>query len=256
MKYCLRSLVSPTYLSEADEIKIGYRDRASIPEFADKYPEATLILDNRLREPLNWDDVAMWKALSRDKLVICVYDEALAKECKEHNVKFYFGFVANSFYELNAMVEMGAEYVSVGVNLFFNMDILEKKNVKIRVAPTRCFDSMHRENGVTGRWIRPEDIEYYEKAVYVCEFPHYEVSQEEALFRVYAKTKSWPTELGALIPDLNYNGVGRMIPPELAVRRYHCDQSCERGVGCRLCYTMLDLANPELLAQIKRPEKR
>jgi hypothetical protein len=55
-----------------------------------------------------------------------------------------------------------------------------------------------------------------------------------------------------LVTNLNYLGVNRMIPPqELTEKRMTCRQACTRGSHCRLCYRYLDLANPELLQNIK-----
>lgn len=42
-----------------------------------------------------------------------------------------------------------------------------------------------------------------------------------------------------------------MIPPELGEARISCQQKCVRSASCHLCYTTLELANPELLSAYK-----
>jgi hypothetical protein len=42
-----------------------------------------------------------------------------------------------------------------------------------------------------------------------------------------------------------------MIPPEFAAVRRPCGQRCASGGGCRICYRLLHLADPELIKQYK-----
>ena len=42
MKYCLSSRCSSKYLSQADEIKVAWRDRESIIDLANEYQSATI----------------------------------------------------------------------------------------------------------------------------------------------------------------------------------------------------------------------
>ena len=44
MKFCLSSRQSKQYLEKADEIKVDFRDRNSIPDLAIDYPDKTIIL--------------------------------------------------------------------------------------------------------------------------------------------------------------------------------------------------------------------
>lgn len=57
MKFCLRSRQSDMYLQKADEIKVDFRDRNSIPDLADKYPDKTIILVQYVGDELNGDDL-------------------------------------------------------------------------------------------------------------------------------------------------------------------------------------------------------
>ena len=49
MKYCLSARQPHSILKKADEIKIKLQDYQTIPDYIDKYPDKTLILevDNR-----------------------------------------------------------------------------------------------------------------------------------------------------------------------------------------------------------------
>lgn len=53
MKVCLSSRQSPAYLKKADEIKVEFRDRNSLPDIFDAYPEANVILEIPPKEQIN-----------------------------------------------------------------------------------------------------------------------------------------------------------------------------------------------------------
>ena len=44
MKFCLRNRQESIYLMKADEIKVDFRDRRSIPDLIEKYPEFQLFI--------------------------------------------------------------------------------------------------------------------------------------------------------------------------------------------------------------------
>ena len=62
MKFCLNSRVSSQYLKTADQIKVAYRDFASIPGVIEKYPDTEIIVslpnpptDKELEELRNYN---------------------------------------------------------------------------------------------------------------------------------------------------------------------------------------------------------
>lgn len=113
--------------------------------------------------------------------------------------------------------------------------------------PNICYyDGIPRDNGVSGGWVRPEDVEAYEEYIDAFEFADCDKEREQALYRIY-KFGEWPGELEILISDLNYEGTNRMIDPEFSRRRMNCEQKCEELGICRMCYHMLKLANPDKL---------
>lgn len=95
--------------------------------------------------------------------------------------------------------------------------------------------------------MRPEDIDAYSEYVDVVEFEDCDQKKEAALYRIYAEDKNWPTDLGLLITNLNHTGVNRMIRQDASLKRIDCGQRCQEGNTCRLCYRMLDIANPDMV---------
>jgi hypothetical protein len=250
MKYCLSARQSSEYLKKADEIRFEFRDRAAIPDYAEKYPKATFILDFSslgLYEEIDWKELADYNILTKQQLILCIRNTIEAELAKTNDIKFYFGYPVTTFYELNAMKNLGVSYARIGAPLFFQMDKVKNIGVPVRVVPNVAYvDGLPRADGVSGQWIRPENIDDYNDYVDAIDFEDCDIRKEQALFRIYAEQKEWLGDLGVIITNFNHSGVNRLIPPDMTKRRLTCGQRCQTG-PCNLCYRLLDLANPEKL---------
>ena len=249
MKYCLKNRQESLYLKKADEIKVDFRVRRSIPDLIENYPEATIILMCYPGEEINWLDCDKWKILSRDKFIMCVSTFEDMQACKDNGFQFYFGYPIKTFYELRALKEMGVCYVRLAEPLFFQMDEVKKFSIPVRAIPNVCYsDGFYREDGVCGMWIRPEDLDTYEPYVDVLEFEDADDNEkEQALFRIYSEQKNWPGDMGMLFTNFNHMGVNRLILPDVAQKRLNCGQRCQASGACKICYRAVDLANPDKL---------
>jgi hypothetical protein len=247
MKYCLKSRQELIYLKKADEIKVDFRDRYSIPDLIDNCPNATIILMCYPGEVINWKECDKWRILSRDKFIMCVSNMDDAIECKNHGLQFYYGYPIKTFYELRSLQELGVCYVRLAEPLFFQMDEVKKFGIPVRAVPNIAYnDIFYHKDGVCGLWIRPEDVDVYEDYVSVFEFEDiYENEKEQALYRIYAEQKQWPGDMNMLFTNFNYPGVNRMILPDVAQRRLNCGQRCQASGACKVCYRAVDLANPD-----------
>ena len=132
MKVCLSSRQAGSYLVHADEIKVQYRDRAVIPELAEKYPKATIILRQDIKEPIDFNECEKYKILTRDKLMICLSDLSVANECKRHEIPFYWGWRVQTYSQLNSLKFLGVSYVLLDAPLFFELDKVKSKGIPIR----------------------------------------------------------------------------------------------------------------------------
>ena len=253
MKVCLSSRQAGSYLVHADEIKVQYRDRAVIPELAEKYPKATIILRQDIKEPIDFNECEKYKVLTRDKLMLCLNDLSVANECKKHEIPFYWGWRVQTYSQLNSLKFLGVSYVLLDAPLFFELDKVKSKGIPIRAIPNIAYsDNIPRIDGVSGTWIRPEDMEAYEEYIDVIEFEDCDELKEQALYRIYCVEKEWVTDLGGLITDLNHIGNNRFIRSEESRRRINCGQRCESNGTCHICRQMLNLANVELIKEYKK----
>lgn len=255
MKSCLSSRQSALYLQKANEIKVQFRDRKIIPELAEKYPNATIILRFALGDTIEPTELKKYKVLTKDKLIACLSDLDMVNMCKSNKVPFYWGFPIQNFYQLDALKTLGVCYVLLDAPLFFSMDKVKAYGIPVRAIPNVAnTDGLPHTDGVVGTWMRPEDVPMYEEYVEALEFERCDQLQEQGLYRVYFEQKEWKVELGILVSDLNHIGNNRYIEPEVMKRRLNCGQRCKEGAACHFCWSALDMANADLLKKIKNQD--
>lgn len=246
MKYCLNSRQEAAYLQKADEIKVEFRDRDIISDLIEKYPGKDIILMCYYNEITDWKKIEQWNILSRQHFIMCLSSISDAQECKARNIPFYFGYPVKTYYELRAMKDLGVRYVRLGEPLFFEMDMVRSIGVPVRAIPNIAYiDGFPRKDGVCGTWIRPEDLYLYDDYVETIEFEDTDVKREQALYRIYAEQKNWPGDLNLIITNLQYEGLNRIIVPDMAEKRLNCGQRCQKTSNCKLCYRALSLAMPD-----------
>ena len=254
MRFCLTSDAPKAVLKKADEIKISYHYCNKVLNLIEQYPDKTIILDLDSENSIDWNLIKEFNIMSKGNFAICLYDDAKAKIARENKIKFYFGFIVTTWYDLNNHVRLGASYVRLGSPLIHMLDKVNETypDLKIRAVPnTAITGHLPKADGVTGDWIRPEDVEYYSNYIYIMEFEHckFNPNKEQVLYNIYSSGE-WPGELSDIVPDLGYSGLNRMIPPNTLVRRAECRQQCQEPNNyCRLCYTVLDLSNKEKLKE-------
>ena len=99
-----------------------------------------------------------------------------------------------------------------------------------------AYDSyIPRADGIKGFYIRPEDVEAYEKYISTIEFAIDDLSKEGTLLHVYKDNKEWPGNLNLLLTNLNFNIDNRSIPDNFAEVRMNCQQRCMRNKNCHFC---------------------
>lgn len=251
MKYCLSSRLAPRFLREADEIKVQFRDRKSIPDLYHKYGKPIILFPGDVSE-YDWAEMRQYDLLCNSNLILNLSHLELVQYAKENKIKFMLNTEATSYWELEGLQNLGAEYAYVGIPLFFDLEHTLNFDIQIRAIPTVAYNhTLPHKDGVCGQWIRPEDVEEYEDYIQVLEFEPCDIVREQTLFKVYAQDKEWRTRLDILVEDLGSPAINRMIMPEVIETRLKCRQSCKSGGRCHMCYTALKLADPDFLPKPK-----
>lgn len=252
MKVCLNARQAAKYLERVEEIIFDYRDKESINTYIDLYPKTTIILKYYIQDKnFNWEEIEQFNRRSDGKFILAILDPLLVPLCKEHQIKFYFAYPITSYDELDTVLTTGSYYVQLGPPLFFDLDNIKKfyPNAKIRLIPNVAYDDLYeRENGITGTWVRPEDLKMYKEYCEAVEFPTGElvdVKREGALYRIYIEEHKWPGDLNMIITGLDCPGVNRLILSEVSEKRLNCRQICKNRKTCHICERALSLADEE-----------
>lgn len=255
MKFSLSNRQEHVYLAKADEIRVAWRDRRSIADLAEKYPKAKINLTRFYTDmtddpAIDWKQLNELKILSHDNFILGLSspDEMLVAQSKGYN--FYYLDAVRTYQELRQLKQLGVCRVRVGAPLFFELEKVSTVGIPIYAIANIANSDLQfcNSDGVIGTWIRPEDVSLYEQYIDLIEFRG-TLSQEQALYRIYTRG-AWSSDLRYIILDLDYDGVNRMIPPSLAEARIKCGQRCQENGACKLCYRMLDLANPDKIKTV------
>lgn len=257
LKVCLSDRHSIEYLnSHADEIRVPYRDKDYIPDLMYK-TKAAIVFELPRGVDIDFDQIKKYVDIYKDRIIFCLFNTVLIDSLNAIGAKWFINFAVESFMDLQALAKLEPACVFLGPELFFNLPTVKDIGVPIRVVPNVATTSYLStdSDGVHGLWVRPEDLEEYANYIDAIEFVSSDLTQEQALYRIYIEDKAWPGELSDLIKNFHYPALNRMIDPQLSRRRINCGQRCEKAKdACHLCYLMCDLANKELMSNIKKKE--
>lgn len=258
MKFSLSVNQPREYLKKADEIRVLYKDRKCIPDYAEEYPDKTILLVILPGQEYSFDEIKEYNILTKKQLLCCIPDlnPETIRFFHEEKIPFYWGYAVTTPRDLNAIARLGPSYVKVDAPLFFDAELLQRVGIPVRAVPNVAhYAYLPYTDGVNGIWIRPEDVELYEGIVGAMDFEDCDLKKEQALFRIYAEQHKWPGELDMLISNLGASPTNRMIPPDCAIARLTCRQRCESGSACRLCWRYFSLANPDKLRYLLEKDK-
>lgn len=238
MKYCVSGRQQKVTLEKADEIKMQYKDKDRLINYIEDYKDKTFILEipKEEQENIDWPLLNVFKEKTQN-FILAIQDLNLANEIYEKGFKFYWNYPIFTWYELEGVAAFSPSYLYLGPPLSFSLEKIKMKyNILIRLCANLAYDAyIPRENGICGSWIRPEDIEVYDKWADAIEFITDDLGKEATLLHIYKENKSWPGNLNLLITNLNYNIDNRGIPEEFGEIRANCGQRCMSGERCNFC---------------------
>ena len=255
MKSCVNWRKSFKYLPQIDEFNIEFRDKKEkLLYFLDQYAISQRV---NIYAPVAITDnefdllMSIWE-MAKYNIALCwvaadlEVSEERINRLKEADFPFYFYAFISDWDKMYKFIEAGVSDIFITNDLGFNLPIVHtlanSKNVKIR-----CFANISQYNwdhnqGLTGFYIRPEDIDLYSEYIDVLEFYNIE-NQQNVLYEVYFKDKKWVGDLREIVqaitqPIPNYY----ILDKSFATTRLTCDRKCLKGNSCNICPQLLDLA--------------
>lgn len=245
MRYSVSGRQPLQVLRKADEIKLDYRDKDKIYDyfidFKEEPKDYVIVLGDA--EEIVWDELSKMNELSENRLTVAVRLLHNAEILKDLGIKWYWEYPITTYYELDSVLQFKPNYLWVGAPLYFDLPEVKKRNIPIRLVANMCYETfMPHASGVRGTYVRPEDVEVYNKYVDTLEFFTYgDLKKEHTLLGVYQSGR-WPGNLNLLLTNLGEHVDNRAVPEQFGKARVQCRQSCMRNSHCRLCDNLIKFA--------------
>lgn len=259
IEYCLFYKQQSIYLQKVKEVKFYYEDLNKIVDFYETHNDKIMVLYLNSKF-IDWEKIRECNILTRGNLICCAYTIDHLKEAKKYNLKVFHFTPVKTYYDLQALKELGVCYIKVDAPLFFDLPAVASYNIPIRIDPSMAKHDNLPHIGAHGTWIRPEDLEIYESYIAVFDFEvasmpteEEKIRRERALYRIYAEQKEWPGDMNLLFSDFYIDAINRLIVPDLAEHRVQCKQICQNpNRTCHICDRALLIAKPSLLEEYKK----
>jgi len=256
MKYCIDYNKESQILDRVDEINIQYnkiQDEEALSQFCEQHQKQRInICIDDLEEGINEKYISNILKYQDEHKNYNIYirlggkNEELGILLSQYpNAKFYFNTRVNDWDRVIGYIEYGVSDIYVVEGLGFELDkvaaIAHAHNVQIRVFPNVAQSTWNDLDDLRKFWIRPEDIEFYNQYVDVCEF-FGENEKNDILYNIYKKDKKWFGDLREIIIGLKEPIDSRYIVPRFVKKRTRCCRECLKGGNCQMCDHIRELS--------------
>ena len=138
-------------------------------------------------------------------LIVALEDMLNAKSNCGIDLKYYFAYPITTWAEVRLLLDLGVSELFIDAPLTFDLEQLSKQvNLPLRMVVNKCYnESLPRKDGMCGSYVRPEDVEIYDRYITTFEFDTNALSQEETLLDIYKKG-IWPGNLNILLTNSLY----------------------------------------------------
>lgn len=257
MIYCLSGSQNKEYLLKADEVNIPYSKLHYVSELLHMREGQVRVVITLNQSNIDWNELAVaYKACPACQVAITSPSQII--ECQRYGItKYFFTFPIRDFYTLNYYLTLGICSARIAPPLtHYLADIARYNTIEIRVivnSSNAVAPDDPDSNSLIGGWFRPEDVasEFFTNAIQVIEFDAENITQEQALWRIYTKGE-WPGELYMIVPSIHDQRIlNRALPPNFGERRANCGQRCQRTGTCKFCQLVSNFAKIETMRKVK-----
>ena len=249
MNYCFHYNKSNPHLLKATEWIFSYREDnpnliMKMRSLKEEGATQRIIIDiTEFGGEPNWDILsASVQEYPNSAILITKNQITLVPAIRLHNMKW---FLINGCYTwdmLKECIDFGVTDVYITNELGFDIknvkSFCDKNNIKVRAYPNIAQTSAQllTLGNYKSFYIRPEDVELYEKYINIFEFfPNEE--KERVLYEIY-ENREWRGDIHQLILNLpfsrNLGARNNYIPTIFGYSRLDCKKKCVYG-NCQIC---------------------
>lgn len=254
MKYCVEYRKDFPYLQEINELNIHFRRKdATLLDFLLLYQEKTIniIVDDEKDFIENNDfeifdkiliehpELHNFRFLLHSYTNLAVQDFLQAMDVRKIQYKYFFNDFVRDWDTLKGYVDLDPCAIYIVENLCFEIkrvaNLLHSRGIEVRCFPNVGQTSWKYAPDLKKFFIRPEDIQWYEPYVDVCEL-FGKIEEVPIYYKIYAIDKQWFGQLNEIIISFNDNDLdSRFLLPHFGIRRLNCGKVCSKGRGCQIC---------------------
>lgn len=160
----------------------------------------------------------------------------------------YYYIFANKWDIFNGLLETSATDIYVTEDLCFSMDIIkqkaQEKNKRLRTFCNVCQTSWFETNSLRTFFIRPEDVNLYNKYIDVIEFFDAVDNKDSLniLYDSYDRGLRWAGPLKEIIIGFKGDTDSYYLIPYFGEKRLNCNKRCNVA-NCNFCIEVASLAN-------------
>ena len=196
------------------------------------------------------------------------YNKNLESLLVQNGIPHYYQEIVTDWDKFNGFLTLDITDIIVAEKLAFSAKLLSKKAKKnkkaLRVFCNICQSSWEDTPSLKTFFIRPEDLELYEKYFDTIEFfiKDPSVSRLNTLYEIYTKDKKWFGKLKELIIGYEGEEDSRFIIPRFGEQRLNCGKRCVEGRDpiCHMCDRIIDLSktlkDQSIVVSIDKTEKK
>lgn len=181
-------------------------------------------------------DIAFRFPLTEKSLNIC-------RTFQDKQISYFFNYYCRTKTSLMRIFDLGVSDIYVHGELCFSLKDIQalklREPVKFRTVPNQptMTEIETYIDPIKTFWIRPQDLDVYEKYIDVLEFPP---ATSIALLRVY-KERKWEGRMIDIIPETELEVCASSIPPTFGEVRVNCGLECAYN-NCQICAGCINFA--------------
>lgn len=166
----------------------------------------------------------------------------------EKQLPHYYATLANKWDIFNGLLETSVTDIYVTEDLCFSMDIIkqkaQEKNKRLRTFCDICQTSWPETNSLRTFFIRPQDINLYNKYIDVVEFFNAVYNKDflNVLYDLYNNGQRWAGPLKEIIIGFKEDIDSYYIIPYFGEKRLNCNKRCNI-TNCNFCVEVASLAS-------------
>ena len=262
MKYAIPFVRDEQLLSEVDEVVVNFLHSENLIDFITKHEKQRVIINigdpdffisqdtnmellkkiNEISQENKYNIAIRIEDYKSSKAMIPIYDEL-----NKANVPMFFNTHCSNWDTLIGLLEgYNVSDIYVTDELGFELDkvskVVHNYGANVRVFPNIAQSVWFATPGLLKFFIMPEDIQYYEDYVDVCEIFSPKLGHLELapIVKSY-KDQKWFGRFDEFIIDYIGDLDSKSLVNIFGERRATCGKKCQKGSHCRICHRLEDL---------------